>query len=308
MPAHWVGNGEPPRGLRGLPCRYRDVAAVTFVIGGTQLQIMTRGARAQRDREEPLRNSEDAQAPEAELTPDQAALLAEQAEAEVAEAESAAMAARTRALRLREQAAAGRPPEAAEVDACKTASDGGASRADMVTRQPNGWRLPRLRLARPRLSIVAAVLALVCTAVLVAATGYFVWHQQKVLRQEHDRAEFTAAARQVVVTLMSIDFNNAQGDVQRIVNNSTGAFRDDFQHAAEDFIQVAKDAKVTTAATANAAAVESMTHDSAVVLVTASSTVTNAAGAKDAPRTWRLSVDLQREGDQIKMSKVEFVP
>jgi len=48
--------------------------------------------------------------------------------------------------------------------------------------------------------------------------------------------------------------------------------------------------------------------DSAVVLVSATSRVTNAAGAKQEPRSWRLSVNLQREGDQIKMSKVEFVP
>jgi Mce-associated membrane protein len=51
-----------------------------------------------------------------------------------------------------------------------------------------------------------------------------------------------------------------------------------------------------------------MTDDSAVVLVSATSRVTNAAGAKQEPRAWRLSVDLQRDGGQIKMAKVEFVP
>ena len=91
-------------------------------------------------------------------------------------------------------------------------------------------------------------------------------------------------------------------------DNSTGEFRDEFAQASEDFVKLAKDAKVTTEATAIAAAVESMTDDAAVVLVTVSSTVTNADGAKDAPRNWRLSVDLRRDGDQIKMAKVEFVP
>jgi len=42
--------------------------------------------------------------------------------------------------------------------------------------------------------------------------------------------------------------------------------------------------------------------------VSASSRVTNAAGAKQEPRSWRLSVDVNRDGDQLKMSKVEFVP
>ena len=57
-----------------------------------------------------------------------------------------------------------------------------------------------------------------------------------------------------------------------------------------------------------ATAVESMTDDSAVVLVAATSNVTNAAGAKQDPRPWRLSVSVARDGDQIKISKVEFIP
>src|SRR5699024_1513378 len=96
--------------------------------------------------------------------------------------------------------------------------------------------------------------------------------------------EFVAVARQVVVTLMSIDYNDAEGAVQRIVDNSTEPFRTEFEGAAEDFVKVSKDAKVTTKATVDTAAVESMTPDSAVVLVSASSTVTNAAGADEAPR------------------------
>jgi Mce-associated membrane protein len=65
---------------------------------------------------------------------------------------------------------------------------------------------------------------------------------------------------------------------------------------------------VITEVTVNSTAVESMTNDSAVVLVSASSRVTNSAGAQQEPRSWRLSVNLQRDGGQIKMSKVEFVP
>ena len=60
--------------------------------------------------------------------------------------------------------------------------------------------------------------------------------------------------------------------------------------------------------TVTAAAVQSMTDDSAEVLVAATSRVSNTTGANQQPRSWRLSVSLQREGEQIKMSKVEFVP
>jgi Mce-associated membrane protein len=36
--------------------------------------------------------------------------------------------------------------------------------------------------------------------------------------------------------------------------------------------------------------------------------VSNAASEKQDPRSWRLSVDVSRDGDQIKLAKVEFVP
>lgn len=211
-------------------------------------------------------------------------LLAEKAEAEAAEAESAAAAARERASRLRQQAGAATEP---------------------ARGRPRRFRV---RLSVSRWTTVAAAVALLCTAALLTVGGYLTWDHRKTVHSERMRAEYTAAARQVAVSLMSIDHTNADGDVQRIIDNSTGEFRDEFTRASEDFVRLAKDAKVTTEATATAAAVESMTDDAAVVLVTVSSTVTNAEGAKDSPRNWRLSVDLRRDGDQIKMAKVEFVP
>jgi len=213
-----------------------------------------------------------------DLTTEQLDALSDQAEADAEAAEQAALEARTRVERLRGDQDADAPP-----------------RKQRRTR----W---------PRWSRAASAVALLCSVALLAAGGLMIKHQQDVAAQERNRAEFAAAARQVVVTLMSIDFNNPQEGVQRIVDNSVDPFRQEFQSAADDFIKVSQDAKVITKATANAAAVESMTADSAVVLVAASSTVTNAAGAQEESRNWRLTVDLQRDGDQIKMSKVEFVP
>ncbi|MCV7247231.1 hypothetical protein H7J07_03025 [Mycobacterium koreense] len=219
--------------------------------------------------------------------------LVVQAETAAAEAESAAREARQRATELRrrieesqsESLSADEPP----------APDGPATRR-------RSWRAT----AWPRRIAVAT--SLVVTAALFGASGYMLWQHHRAQQVEQARAEFTAAARQNVVNLMSIDFTDPTDDVRRIVDSSTGDFRDDFEYAAEDFVKVAEDAQVTTTATVDSAVVESMSGDTAVVLVTADSTITNAAGAKEEPRRWRLSVDLQRDGDQIKMSKVEFVP
>lgn len=239
-----------------------------------------------------------------ELTAEDVGALAMRAEAEAAEAEAVATQARARAIRLKQQARNADSDSDADLVVCP--SDPVDAPADAGDRS---WRTrARHRVLGLRWRHLATGAVILCACALLAASGFMLRQQQKAQADERNRAEFVAAARQAVVTLMSIDFNDPQGSVQRIVDNSTGPFRDEFLSAADDFSRVAKDAKVTTKATVGAAAVESMTPDSAVVLVSASSTVTNAAGADEAPRRWRLTVDLRREGDQIRMSKVEFVP
>jgi Mce-associated membrane protein len=239
--------------------------------------------------------------------------LAEQAEAEAAEAEAVAAAARARAraVKLRREAeAANAAPEteASDVDEADEmdGSQGGAG-VELGVEEPVVKRR-RLRLPRPRWKVLAAAAAIVAICALLAASGYMIWYHRHVQDDQRLNAEFSAAARQNVVTLMSLDYNRAKEDVQRIIDSSTGQFKQDFEATADDFVQVALDSKAVTETNVTATAVESMTEDTAVVLVAASSRVTNAAGAKQEPRSWRLSVNLAREGEQIKMSRVEFVP
>ena len=243
--------------------------------------------------------------------------LAEEAEAEAAEAEAMAAAARARAkaIRLRRQAqdAEDVADTGTEVDRSDTADEATDTEDDVdddVTVEAREVEPPRRRpwtLGRI-LRIVAAVLVVLCTCALIAASVFMVIQHRQAVKEQRQSAEYAAAGRQSVVTLMSLDYNKAQEDVQRIVDNSVGQFKDDFQNQAADFIKVAQESKVITEVTVNAVAVESMSDDSAVVLVAASSRVTNSAGANQEPRSWRLSVDLKRDGGQIKMSKVEFVP
>lgn len=249
----------------------------------------------------------------------QARALAEEAEAEAAEAEAIAVAARARAraLRLRREAeqaagADGRGNQAEPDGGTPEATDAETDGGPLVPPADEGERpdrpSPRSRLPRPTWKGIAATLVVLCTAALLTASGYMIWNHREAEKLEQQSAEFAAAARQGVVTLMSLDFNTAQENVDRIIANSTGQFKADFEQQAADFVTVAQDSQVVTDVTVNSTAVETMTEDSAVVLVAAASRVTNASGANQEPRTWRLSVGLQREDGQIKMSKVEFVP
>ncbi|NKY25160.1 hypothetical protein HGB38_02775 [Nocardia gamkensis] len=159
---------------------------------------------------------------------------------------------------------------------------------------------------RSRSTMVAA--ALVVIALALTGSGYSIRHHHDITENDRRAAEFTAAARQGVVALTTLDFKRANEDVQRVLDNSTGSFRGDFQARATDFTTVIQQSQVATEGKVNATAIESMTKDSAVVLVAATSQVTNSAGARQEPRAWRLSVTVTRDGDQLKMSKVEFVP
>ena len=268
--------------------------------------------------------------------------LAEEAEAEAAEAEAVAAAARARAraIRLRRQArtvAGAQAQQTAQEAAHETAEEkadekpaqveteiaDGATEAGHVAEggatvaaedEPQAGEKPLRRRLRPRfrrgavLKALAASIAIACTAALITLSVLMVISHRHQAAESARRAEFAAAARQSVVTLMSLDFNKASDDVKRIIDNSTGQFHDDFKNQANDFIKVAQDSKVITEVTVNAAAVEQMTDDSATVLVSATSHVSNSSGAKQEPRSWRLSVVIQRDNGQLKMAKVEFVP
>ena len=219
--------------------------------------------------------------------------LARAAEDEAAAAEARAEVARDRAEELRRRIA--QPGEAGEAEEARAASEAGAA--------------GRPSRAVPVLPAVAVGVAALLTAGLLTAMGYMIWQHQKSSQQRYSAAEFTAAARQDVINLMSIDYNTAQDSVQRVLDGSTGRFRANFDETADDFVKALQEEKVVTKANVNDAAVESMTGDTAVVLISATSQREGAKAPKDQqqPRLWRVVVTLEREDGQIKMSGVDFV-
>jgi Mce-associated membrane protein len=237
--------------------------------------------------------------------------LAEQAEAEAAEAEALAAAARARAraiqLRREAQAKADEEAEAASADA-----DEAEESADETAEapEPTDTAEPepaRRRLRAPNLAVALTIAAVVAICALLGVSGWMGWQHHNVVQERQRAAAYTATARQGVINLTSLDFNKAKEGVQRVLDSATGEFRDDFQRRADDFESVVKDSKAVTEGSVAATAVESMNNESAVVLVLANERITNIAGAKDQPRTFRFRVSVVHDGDQLKLSKVEFV-
>jgi Mce-associated membrane protein len=273
--------------------------------------------------------------------------LLEEAEAEAAEAEALAAAARARAraARLRREALAkaeteaetdaepegaeaetDAEPEGAEVEAEPEGAEVEAEAAEVeaeaaeveaeaeadetaeTAERESVGRLTKWRRRLPSLSATSKVAAIILILCFAGASGYMLWQHRDTTQRAQRAANFVAGARQGVVNMTSLDFNKAKEDVQRVIDSSTGEFRDDFQQRAKDFATVVEQSKVVTQGTVNVAALESMDEHSGLVLVSATSRITNSAGAKDEPRVWRLRVTVTEDGGQYKMSKVDFVP
>lgn len=269
-----------------------------------------------------MAEAEESQADSPESEADAMALI-EEAEAEAAEAEAlaAAAAARARAARLRRQAlVSAKATEAEEAAVTDEADEVGETEDDDETEDDEdaeddeyesdeyedspGGRWLRL----PSLATLAYAAAILLICGFVALSGLMVWHHRDSTQRQERVAKFVAGAKQGIIYMTSMDFNRAKEDVQRMLDNSTGQFRDDFAQRAPDFTKVVEQSKVATEGTVTAAAVETMDDHSARVLVSATSHITNNTGAKDEPRAWRFRVTVTEEDGQYKMSKVEFIP
>jgi Mce-associated membrane protein len=217
---------------------------------------------------------------------------------ELAQAEAHAEAARARATRLRQQAEAASSDPDGECDVSVAFAEGEAESA-----APR-----RRRLHRPSRKALAAAAAVVFICATLTASGYLLRHHHNVVQQRQRTAEFAAAARNAVVMMTSIDPSKARDDMQRFADDTTGMFKAGFLLGAEDAVKAIEQSKVSSKGTVKATAVDSMTEDSAVVLVAAKSEFTKPGQAKPESQSLRLVVSLQRDGGQLKVSRVEFVP
>jgi Mce-associated membrane protein len=227
---------------------------------------------------------------------------------EIAQAEARAEAAHARAKRLRQLAAAasgvpdsqsgtedpdiGVPPDEGEAE----------------TAPKRRWRFRRtrrLRLHRPSRNAVAAVLVI---CVSLTGSGYIAWQHHQASEERGRAAEFSTAARNAVQAMMSLDPDKARDELQRFSDSTTGLFKAGFLMNAEKFVASIEQSKSSMKGTVLGVAVQSMTKDSAVVLVSAKSEITRPNQPKPELRSWRLSLNLEREGSHLKVSRFEFVP
>ncbi|MDX1888948.1 Mce protein [Mycolicibacterium sp. 050158] len=163
----------------------------------------------------------------------------------------------------------------------------------------------RPRATPPRIALVLGLTAAVALAVVIGLLGVREHHAQ----QSADlRAQYLQVGRQGAVNLTTIDWHHAEADVQRILDVATGPFYDDFSQRSQPFVDVVKKVQSVSTGTVTVAGLESVTDDGARVLVAVNVQTTTNEAPQESSRSWRMRISVQRTGNDVKVSNVEFVP
>jgi Mce-associated membrane protein len=164
--------------------------------------------------------------------------------------------------------------------------------------------------AKPRMSHVrlATIAGLVAVVALAALTGWLGFRAYQAHQADDQRKLFLQVGRQGALNLTTIDWQQADANVQRILDSATGTFYDDFQKRAAPFVEVVKQAQSKSVGTVSEAGLESESDNGAQVLVAVTVNTSNAGAPEQQPRAWRMRISVQKVGDEAKVSNVEFVP
>jgi len=164
--------------------------------------------------------------------------------------------------------------------------------------------------AKPRMSHLrlATIVGLVLVVALAGLTGWLGFRTYQSHQADEQRRLFLQVGRQGALNLTTIDWQQADANVQRILDSATGTFYDDFQKRAQPFVEVVKQAQSKSVGTIAEAGLESESDNGAQVLVAVTVKTSNAGAPDQAPRAWRMRISVQKVGDEAKVSNVEFVP
>jgi Mce-associated membrane protein len=164
--------------------------------------------------------------------------------------------------------------------------------------------------AKPPMSHLrlATIAGLVAVVALAGLTGWLGFRTYQSHQAEEQRNVFLQVGRQGALNLTTIDWQQADANVQRILDSATGTFYDEFQKRAQPFVEVVKQAQSKSVGTVSEAGLESESDNGAQVLVAVTVKTSNAGAPEQQPRAWRMRISVQKVGDEAKVSNVEFVP
>lgn len=177
----------------------------------------------------------------------------------------------------------------------------GGSRLRRRISQPQRWA----SLSPVRQAVIIGLAFVVALSGLCGWLGIRAYQSAQAAQW---RAMLVQVARQGAVNLTTIDYAHADDDVKRILDSASGQFYDEFLKRSGPFIDLVKKAESKTVGTITESGVESISDDEGQVIVAVSVITTNKGAPDERPRFWRMRLTVSKNGDDAKVSKVDFVP
>ncbi|HET7532251.1 MAG TPA: hypothetical protein VFJ83_03815 [Nocardioidaceae bacterium] len=145
---------------------------------------------------------------------------------------------------------------------------------------------------------------------LVAATALGVTRGRDAYtahRTDQAHAEAVAAARQLAVNFVTVDFQQVDKDTARVRAGATGTFLKSYTTSVEELKKVIVQNKTVSRAERTEAALVSGDLDSAVALVGVVAPTTNTSVPDGEKKTYRMRLELRKVSDAWKVENLEFV-
>ena len=196
-------------------------------------------------------------------------------------------------------------PESTAIEATDAAADDSEDSEDLGDEDLGDEEPAKPRLSHVQLAMIAG---LVLVLALGGLTGWLGFRAYQSHQADELRKLYLQVGRQGALNLTTIDFQQADADVQRILDSATGTFYDDFQARAQPFVEVVKQAQSKSVGTIAEAGLLSDSENEAEVLVAVTVQTSNAGAPEQAPRAWRMRITVEKVEDEAKVANVEFVP
>jgi Mce-associated membrane protein len=199
-----------------------------------------------------------------------------------------------------EPTAGGAEPTAGGAGAEPSAQGAGAEADRARTWWPRRGQLSARRLALA--GLVVLLLSLWC------AGGWLVARNHAASELAEQRVAALSAAQKVATDLTSITGDNAQSQIRALTQESTGSFREQISTYGSALEAVLRQARAGSTGTVSAAAIDRIDATSATALVAVSAKVSNSVLPTAQPVSYRMDIQLQRQGDRWLVSEVRFLP
>lgn len=157
---------------------------------------------------------------------------------------------------------------------------------------------------RGRLLVIAVAVATVVLLVVAALLSVQLYRDRQ---QQDARQAALTSARQLALNLTSIDGEDFPGDVARILDLSTGGFREDFTARSAELEQVVEENEVASQGEVVEGSVVRSDRESATTLLVVDTTQTNKAQPEPQPRRYVMKLEVERVGSSWLVSSVDFL-